>query len=169
MFCNSIITNIKSISKILIIALLGFCLFYGCKKDRPKEKNQELKAIVVDAAGNTVLFNATGSKADMGRYYSPSTFSISAINGANAYIIIQFNPVNANAPGTYPLSECQYRVERNSGAIYFNSSQNGPGTIAITAFTDTYIEGNFSLVCLSNSTVTDSVTIIGTVKGKYEN
>jgi hypothetical protein len=169
MFCNSIITNNEKTSNVLLIGLLGFCLLYSCKKDPPKEKNQEVKATVVDASGNTILFNATGPKADMGRYYPPSTFSISATNEVNAYIIIQFDPVNANTPGTYPLSECQYRVERNTGAIYFNSSQNGPGTITITAFTDTYIEGSFSLVCLSTGTVTDSVTITGTFKGEYEN
>lgn len=164
---SSITTSLKNSVTLFLIVLVALCVLYSCKKDAPIEKEQQVTATAVDAANKTVLFNASGSKVDLVHYYQSTAFS--ALNETNAMLYIQFDSVGINTPGTYPLvvSQCEYRIERIAGAMYFNSSQNDPGTVTITAFTNNYIEGSFYLVCLSSDTPKDSVTITGTFKGEY--
>ena len=161
--------------KILSIAFMTLLLI-SCKKNNNEipagDPNQRVSADI-NLAGSNSHLAATGNYTGFTKAVYPN--SVTMINDTVITILgsvgtqeLQINLGNVNSTGTYQFGQypgrsylmARYtpnRVGFGGGDYYFNHSAVLSGTINITSFTATHIEGSFVDSCW-NGTTAASIT-----------
>lgn len=144
-------------------------LLISCKKEGTPAtlaKNNELKATVIFASGDTVKINALGSKLVMGCGLLSGASFLAGTDEMNRAVYLTAYTSNFScitSPGTYMFS-CEYRLNTMSQStpIYTNTVVSDRGNITFTTVDGKHVEGYFHALCKSGN---DSVFVQGTFKG----
>jgi hypothetical protein len=155
-----------------MVLLLLLSTVFSCKKNSgssPPANNNQINATVVFSSGNTIIINATGTKATMGCSFLDGTFVNGTNDASHGNGAVLFSTLGTNCitgVGTYNI-ECQYRentADPNTN-IY---TESGASSVTFTVFTANEMEGTFNSICLCNGCVggsVDPVVVSGSFKG----
>src|SRR5262245_27850606 len=160
---NGISNKKGSLMGLICLSLVINCPSCKKKTDESLNNTNEVRATIIRAAGNTTLFNSTGSKVRMGATYYGVAEEINAKNGTNDDLVLTIAG-HIQVAGTYDYL-CQYYQSSIPAQPVYKNSGGNPGSVTFTSYSDNYWEGYFFAVCRAPNG--DSVIVAGTFKGNH--